>query len=245
MRKEENLTLQILEAIEDESGVTQRGLARQVGVALGLANSYLKRCVRKGLIKIHQAPANRYLYYLTPQGFAEKSRLTAKYLSYSFTFYRRAGEACAAILADCEAAGWRRIGLCGPSDLAEIAALRSLQFRLEVVCVLALDSSQAGHGEPAAIAAESSLADRPAVASMSERRFLHLPMYSMISACPPVDAWIVTDLTDAGEALRALEHALTPERVLVPDILRVRRNGGPSNSVAGADGASHAVQEPR
>ena len=44
-----------------------------MGVALGLANSYLKRCIRKGFIKITEAPANRYLYYLTPQGFAEKA----------------------------------------------------------------------------------------------------------------------------------------------------------------------------
>jgi len=28
-------------------------------------------------MKIKQAPANRYVYYLTPKGFAEKSRLTA------------------------------------------------------------------------------------------------------------------------------------------------------------------------
>ena len=86
--REESLTLEILAAIEARSDVTQRHLARTMGIALGLTNSYLKRCVRKGLVKIHQAPANRYLYYLTPKGFAEKSRLTARYLSVSFAFYR-------------------------------------------------------------------------------------------------------------------------------------------------------------
>ena len=60
--------------------MTQRHLADRLGVALGLANSYLRRCARKGLIKITQAPDNRYLYYLTPQGFTEKTRLTARYL---------------------------------------------------------------------------------------------------------------------------------------------------------------------
>ena len=88
--REQALTLELLAAIESRSDVTQRHLAARLDVALGLANSYLRRCVRKGLVKITQAPANRYLYYLTPQGFAEKSRLTAHYLSVSFDFYRHA-----------------------------------------------------------------------------------------------------------------------------------------------------------
>jgi len=130
--KQESVTLEILEAIDAKSDVTQRHLAQRTGIALGLANSYLKRCVRKGLVKIHQAPANRYLYYLTPQGFAEKSRLTGQYLSYSFKFYRRAGDSCADALTRCKRNGWRRIALCGASDLAEIASLRALEHDIEV-----------------------------------------------------------------------------------------------------------------
>ena len=60
--KEDTVTLEILQAIEKKEDVTQRHLANRLDVALGLANSYLKRCVNKGLIKIQQAPANRYLY---------------------------------------------------------------------------------------------------------------------------------------------------------------------------------------
>ena len=63
-------------------------MAGDLGIALGLANAYLKRCVKKGLIKVSQVPANRYAYYLTPKGFAEKSRLTAEYLSVSFNLFR-------------------------------------------------------------------------------------------------------------------------------------------------------------
>ena len=101
-KKEDNVTLSILEAIENKNDMTQRHLADNLGVALGLANSYLKRCVKKGLVKIHQAPANRYLYYLTPKGFSEKSRLTTQYLSTSFEFYRRAGDSCKEIFIQCD-----------------------------------------------------------------------------------------------------------------------------------------------
>ena len=84
------IMLGLLESVGRGEGQTQRRLAAELGIALGLVNAYLKRCVNKGLVKIREAPARRYAYYLTPQGFAEKSRLTVEYLSNSFAFFRRA-----------------------------------------------------------------------------------------------------------------------------------------------------------
>ncbi len=103
----------LLTSIERDSAVTQRKLAGDLGIALGLANAYLRRCVRKGLVKVSQVPLNRYAYYLTPQGFAEKSRLTAEYLAYSFDFFRRARQDCSEVLRQCAARGWRRVVLYG------------------------------------------------------------------------------------------------------------------------------------
>ena len=40
---ENEITLNLLRAIHEKSNVTQRSLAGEVGIALGLANSYLKR----------------------------------------------------------------------------------------------------------------------------------------------------------------------------------------------------------
>jgi DNA-binding MarR family transcriptional regulator len=77
----EDIVLGVLTAIDRDSNTSQRTISRELDVALGLANAYLKRCVRKGLIKIKQVPRRRFAYYLTPQGFAEKTRLTAEYLS--------------------------------------------------------------------------------------------------------------------------------------------------------------------
>jgi hypothetical protein len=73
--------LGLLESVERDGAQSQRKLASDLGIALGLVNAYLKRCVKKGLLKIGQAPARRYAYYLTPHGFAEKSRLYASYLT--------------------------------------------------------------------------------------------------------------------------------------------------------------------
>jgi DNA-binding MarR family transcriptional regulator len=131
------IVLGLLTSIERDSAVTQRKLAGDLGIALGLANAYLRRCVRKGLVKVSQVPLNRYAYYLTPQGFAEKSRLTAEYLAYSFDFFRRARRDCSEVLRQCAARGWRRVALYGGGELAEIAALSASESGVEIVCVVA------------------------------------------------------------------------------------------------------------
>lgn len=189
-------TLEILQAIEEEKGVTQRRLAKRLGVALGLTNSYLKRCARKGLIKVQQAPANRYLYYLTPKGFAEKGRLTAQYLAYSLDFYRRAGRSCDRLYRECRAQGWNRVLLCGLSDLAEIAAMRALEFEVETIGVFA---PQCGR-----------------------ERFLGRPVFEEWPDPLPADACLVTDLADPPACWRGLLEHVPAERILVPGILGLR-----------------------
>jgi len=191
--REESLTLEILETIEARSDVTQRHLARSTGIALGLTNSYLKRCVRKGLIKIHQAPANRYLYYLTPKGLAEKSRLTARYLSVSFAFYRKAGDSCRDAYQRCEKHGWNRVALCGVSDLAEIASLRAHEHDIEI----------AGIYDP----------------KHAQERFLDRDVAAAMEACEPFDVCLLTDLSDPQATYDDLVDQMSMERVVVPEIL--------------------------
>ncbi len=193
IEKEQRLTLELLEVVGKQKDLSQRHLARHMGVALGLANSYLKRCVRKGYIKIREAPANRYLYYLTPKGFAEKSRLTAHYLSYSFLFYRKAGDSCLRVFAHCKLKGWNRILLCGLSDLTEIAALRAGETDLAIV----------GIYDPKA----------------TREKVLNRPVWPVWKEAPSFDACLVTDLTAPKLMLKSLAARVERERILVPDIL--------------------------
>src|SRR5947209_18495801 len=91
--EDSRIVLGLLNSVED-GATSQRRIASELGVALGLVNAYLKRCVKKGLVKVSEAPTRRYAYYLTPRGFAEKSRLTVEYLSSSFSFFRQAKAEC-------------------------------------------------------------------------------------------------------------------------------------------------------
>ena len=131
------IVLRVLDAVERDPAITQRSVARELDIALGLANAYVKRCVKKGLIKIKHIPRRRYAYYLTPQGFAEKSRLTASYLAHSFSFFREARSQCAGLFAEAAGRGQRRLALIGHGDLAEIASLVVREFPLEIAGTIA------------------------------------------------------------------------------------------------------------
>ena len=193
--REEERVLELLDAVGKQSNVSQRHLASNMGIALGLANSYLKRCIRKGFIKISEAPANRYLYYLTPKGFAEKSRLTAKYLSASFAFYRRAGDSCMDVFSKCEAQGWRRILLYGMSDLAEIAMLRAEECDVEIVGIL----------DP----------------HTERRRFAGVAVWHSLEQVELFDGCVLTELNSPLLSYEQLLKQVDKERILIPDILRL------------------------
>jgi DNA-binding MarR family transcriptional regulator len=134
---EDAIVLGLLDAVEGNAAVTQRRLAQDLGIALGLANTYLKRCVRKGLLKVTEIPTRRYAYYITPQGFAEKSRLTARYLAYSFDFLRRARAELTELFLQRVQRGQRRFVLIGTGDLADVAMLVAPRSHVEVVAVIA------------------------------------------------------------------------------------------------------------
>ena len=134
---DEEVVRRMLEVVSRNATITQRSLASELGIALGLTNSYLRRCVRKGLIKISQVPPRRYAYYLTPKGFAEKSRLTATYLTDSFSLYRKARGQCTELLQAARERGQNRIALIGEGDLADIARLLADDMQVEVVATIA------------------------------------------------------------------------------------------------------------
>src|SRR6476620_6351191 len=127
----DQIVLGMLDVVDRNPDVTQRSVASELGIALGLANSYLKRCVKKGLVKVSEAPTRRYAYYLTAQGFAEKSRLTADYIAHSFSFFRSARADCEAVFAIAESKGWTRVVLAGKSDLAEIARICAIDSKVK------------------------------------------------------------------------------------------------------------------
>ena len=191
------ILLGILESVERNGGQSQRHLAAELGVALGLVNAYLKRCVKKGLVKVSEAPARRYAYYLTPHGFSEKSRLTVQYLSHSFDFFRRAKSDCSLLLQAAEQRGIRRILVAGKSDLAEITAICAFDHGIEIVAVVDSDAATG--------------------------RFIGLPVYPDYGGvAEEFDAVLITDMFNARESADLAIARFGADRVLIPELLRIR-----------------------
>jgi DNA-binding MarR family transcriptional regulator len=191
------ITLGLLDAVEANSAVTQRSVAGELGIALGLANAYLKRCVRKGLIKAQHVPANRYAYYLTPKGFAEKSRLTAEYLAIGFNFFRGARAQCTALILDCQQRGWRRIALAGASDLTEIAVLCAQDHEVEIVGIVDDQVNRA--------------------------TFAGLPVAPQLRQLGAVSAVMICDMRNPQAMFDALVEYVPRDRLLTPPMLRISR----------------------
>lgn len=76
--------LKILKAVEADPQISQRALAKQLGVSLGKTNFCLKALIEKGLIKADNFKRNPnkkgYLYLLTIHGIEEKALLTKRFL---------------------------------------------------------------------------------------------------------------------------------------------------------------------
>jgi DNA-binding Lrp family transcriptional regulator len=126
--------LRLLEAVEENSRVTQRGLATRVGIALGLTNIYLKRLTRKGYIKCVNVQPNRITYLITPRGVAEKMRLTYEFMDYSLQLYREVRQHLRGVLKDRAKAG-RGVAIFGRGEAAEIAYLSLKECSLEPVAI--------------------------------------------------------------------------------------------------------------
>ena len=197
----ERIVLGLLSSVENDGARSQRLIAAELGIALGLVNAYLKRCIRKGLVKVHDVPARRYAYYLTPQGFAEKSRLTVQYLSDSFSFFRKAKSDCTRVFEEAKTRGLARLVLAGKSDLAEIAILCGVEAGATVVAIV----DPQGDGG----------------------RFLGVEVFASYAEVKAgFDAIIVTDVARAQAAYEQAVEASGNERVLVPALLGLRPKKG-------------------
>jgi len=193
----ERLVLGLLTSLDADGTRSQRRIAAELGVALGLVNAYLKRAIKKGFVKVGQAPARRYAYYLTPRGFSEKSRLTVQFLSDSFSLFRKAKDEYGSIFERAQALGFRRVVLAGKSDLCEIAVLCAVDGPITIVAIVDPDVAAA--------------------------RFVGINVVSSYARVDePFDAVVVTHLTAARKVYDEAISNFGAEKVLAPDLLGLR-----------------------
>ena len=181
--------LRLLEAVEQNSRITQRGLATKLGIALGLTNIYLKRLARKGYIKCVNVQSNRLTYLITPRGIAEKARLTYEFIDYSLHLYGEVRRHMRAMLAERAVSGCR-VAIYGRGEPAELAYLSLMEFRLEPIAVF---DEGGGHD------------------------FLGMPVRPIAEHTDvPYDLMIVATLDSSGQAWTTLINCGVPASKLFP-----------------------------
>jgi len=127
---------QLLAEVADEQPVSQRELAKRLGIALGLVNSYLKNFVAKGFIRIKNYPHNRYAYLLTPNGMAEKARLAYQHVNYFTSLYTVTRQDYLLLFHELAERGVSQVTFCGVDEVAEIAWLSLQEAGLTLAAVM-------------------------------------------------------------------------------------------------------------
>jgi DNA-binding MarR family transcriptional regulator len=190
--------LEFLTAIERGEVVTQMTLTKQIGVSIGLVNALLKRGMRKGYVKARKVPFKRYAYYVTPQGFSEKSRLVAIYLETSLAFFRHARSQYAEIFARARTNGLSRLVLVGGGELAEIAVLAAWSKQLTPLALLDTQTSQDQH--------------------------YGLKVIRSLEEIGPFEAVVITDSRAPQRAYEDIREQLPEAQVLAPPLLKITRD---------------------
>jgi DNA-binding MarR family transcriptional regulator len=187
--------LDFLTAIERGEVVTQAALTQRIGISVGLINALLKRAAHKGYVKVSKAPYRRYAYYLTPQGFREKSRLVAKFLETSLSFFREARSQYGALFERAGKAGVERLILFGHGELAEIALLAASGAGISIVAI---------------------------VDAQAEVTRCHgIPVVKTLTGVDAFDGVVITDTREPQRAYEQLSEQLPETRIFAPALLRI------------------------
>ena len=134
LETEEIRDLKVLEALEQESEVKQADLAARLNLAVGTVNWLLKRLASKGYIKTSRINRWQWRYILTPHGFAEKSRLTKRYIQVSMRLYNDTRQRARELLSQIKENGYASVYIDESQDneLIDVCKLTSLEQGLDI-----------------------------------------------------------------------------------------------------------------
>ena len=136
--------LRMLSEVHSTPGTTQRDLSRQIGIALGLTNVLLRNLVEKGYIRMTRAGWKRWVYALTPSGFARKVQLTVSYVHRVLDHYKQVRRTLREELQTVALNEESRVAIFGTGEFAELVYLGLREMDVEEIDVFV--SKASGNG---------------------------------------------------------------------------------------------------
>jgi DNA-binding MarR family transcriptional regulator len=113
----------LLDVLSRDGGLSQRQVAKETGLSLGMVNLVLARLVKTGAIKVVNLNGRTARYLLTPAGVAEKTRRAYEYLQRTVETFRSLRSRVDDLIAEMHAAGVREFIIHGEGEVADIAEL--------------------------------------------------------------------------------------------------------------------------
>jgi EPS-associated MarR family transcriptional regulator len=90
-RYEQEIRYRLLKVLSQDSNLSQRDMAKRMGISLGKVNYCLSELAKNGLIKVNRFKSAKnkipYTYMLTPSGLEEKAKLTVTFLKRKLSEY--------------------------------------------------------------------------------------------------------------------------------------------------------------
>jgi len=87
----DEMRYKLLKLVDGNPGMSQRRVARELGISLGKVNYCVNALIQAGLIKVANFRSSRnksgYIYLLTSRGIKEKTRVTARFLLWKIREY--------------------------------------------------------------------------------------------------------------------------------------------------------------
>jgi DNA-binding MarR family transcriptional regulator len=136
--------IDILETISrGRRRISQRDLARTIGLSLGMTNSILKRLVQKGWLQIRKVNNRNIQYIISPLGMERIARRSYRYLRRTIRNVVHYKEAIASLAREVSQKGYGTVVLIGESDLDFIVEHACSRNRLRLLRVYSLEDAEA------------------------------------------------------------------------------------------------------
>ena len=140
--KKKSSELDFLSSLEEGKEVTQQLISKKISVSIGFVNALIKKFLKKGIIKVQQAPYKRFIYYVTPDGFSQKSKLVLEYLTDSLSLFRTLRSELNLVFFKNKNI---RFLLYGISEITEIAILSANEANVKIDGILDMNSKKKNH----------------------------------------------------------------------------------------------------
>ena len=120
----------LLNEIAQDSMVTQAGLAKRLGIAVGSVNWYIKRLIKRGYVKVSHLDRTRLQYDLTPEGMSIFTERAIQYARDSLNIYKSFRQSAKAIVAELKKENVSQVYLDGDDEIMDILRLTCLEAKL-------------------------------------------------------------------------------------------------------------------